>query len=270
MHKIMFYSFKGGTGRTTGTANVGASLAQMGKNVMCIDLDIEAPGLHVVFGVSPREKTIKDYLKFSGKEFSYPEVLINLKEEKNWEISGNLYLLPASIGVETATDYSGTRIKDLLKDLFIKISQDKDLKIDYLLIDSANGYGDMAAYSMALSEHLLLFFKWSRQHLLGTVQISQFFKILIEKREKIADMELTDFSLVASSVPEDPENRLGTIRQSLEENVGKKVISMIPEDIDLKWEEKVLIFNEDKEKINEQYENVARAILDKFEEGKVG
>jgi WD40 repeat protein len=44
-----FYSYKGGTGRTMGLANVAWILASKGKRVLAIDWDLEAPGLHRYF-----------------------------------------------------------------------------------------------------------------------------------------------------------------------------------------------------------------------------
>ncbi|MET3993740.1 MinD-like ATPase involved in chromosome partitioning or flagellar assembly [Bradyrhizobium sp. S3.9.2] len=43
---ITFYSYKGGTGRTMALANVGWILASNGYDVLLIDWDLEAPGLH--------------------------------------------------------------------------------------------------------------------------------------------------------------------------------------------------------------------------------
>ena len=42
---ITFYSYKGGVGRTMALANVAAVLAGWGHRVLCIDWDLEAPGL---------------------------------------------------------------------------------------------------------------------------------------------------------------------------------------------------------------------------------
>ena len=47
-----FYSYKGGTGRSMALANVGVLLAQkwsQSRNVLLIDWDLEAPGLHQFF-----------------------------------------------------------------------------------------------------------------------------------------------------------------------------------------------------------------------------
>ena len=48
--KITFYSYKGGVGRSLALINVATILAHKGKNVACLDYDIEAPGLHTFFG----------------------------------------------------------------------------------------------------------------------------------------------------------------------------------------------------------------------------
>src|SRR5215475_3691777 len=43
---IIFYSYKGGTGRSMGVANVAWILASSGKRVLTVDWDLEAPWLH--------------------------------------------------------------------------------------------------------------------------------------------------------------------------------------------------------------------------------
>ncbi|WP_437753886.1 KGGVGR-motif variant AAA ATPase [Sorangium sp. So ce1389] len=51
---ITFYSYKGGVGRTMALANVAYRLANThGLNVIAVDWDLEAPGLHRFFGLSP-------------------------------------------------------------------------------------------------------------------------------------------------------------------------------------------------------------------------
>ncbi|HND29568.1 MAG TPA: P-loop NTPase, partial [Myxococcota bacterium] len=40
-----FYSFKGGVGRSLAVAHVALALANQGKHVVCMDFDLEAPGL---------------------------------------------------------------------------------------------------------------------------------------------------------------------------------------------------------------------------------
>jgi hypothetical protein len=51
---ITFYSFKGGVGRSMALANIGYLLTtQMGKRVLCVDWDLEAPGLEKYFAGCP-------------------------------------------------------------------------------------------------------------------------------------------------------------------------------------------------------------------------
>ena len=46
---VTFYSYKGGTGRSMGLANVAWLMALSGFKVLVIDWDLEAPGLHRYF-----------------------------------------------------------------------------------------------------------------------------------------------------------------------------------------------------------------------------
>lgn len=49
MHTIAFYSYKGGVGRSLLVANAARYLAMLGKKVVALDLDLEAPGLPYKF-----------------------------------------------------------------------------------------------------------------------------------------------------------------------------------------------------------------------------
>ena len=49
MKTIAFYSYKGGVGRTLALSNIARRLADFGKKVIMLDLDLEAPGLHTKF-----------------------------------------------------------------------------------------------------------------------------------------------------------------------------------------------------------------------------
>lgn len=51
---ITITSGKGGVGKTTATANIGAALAEHGKNVVCLDADIGLRNLDVILGLENR------------------------------------------------------------------------------------------------------------------------------------------------------------------------------------------------------------------------
>lgn len=59
---VSFYSFKGGVGRTTCMGIIAYQLARMGKKVVCVDLDLEAPGVADVLGMPMSELGLMDYL----------------------------------------------------------------------------------------------------------------------------------------------------------------------------------------------------------------
>ncbi len=52
--KIVFTSGKGGVGKTTTTANVGAALAKRGHRVVLVDADIGLRNLDLVLGLEKR------------------------------------------------------------------------------------------------------------------------------------------------------------------------------------------------------------------------
>jgi predicted hydrocarbon binding protein len=63
MQTVVFWSFKGGGGRTLTLANVAGVLARLGKRVLCIDLDLEAPGLPGTLGDSQGREGFVEYAK---------------------------------------------------------------------------------------------------------------------------------------------------------------------------------------------------------------
>src|SRR5215475_15535291 len=46
---VTFYSYKGGVGRSMALANIAVLLARVGKRVLIVDWDLEAPGLDRYF-----------------------------------------------------------------------------------------------------------------------------------------------------------------------------------------------------------------------------
>ena len=57
---ITFYSYKGGTGRSMALANIAWLLASGGQNVLVVDWDLEAPGLHRYFSPFLLDKDLAD------------------------------------------------------------------------------------------------------------------------------------------------------------------------------------------------------------------
>lgn len=115
-------SGKGGVGKTTTTANVGAGLALRGRKVALIDADIGLRNLDVVMGLENR--IVFDLVNVVEKNCKLKQALI---KDKRFE---NLYLLPAA----------QTREKDAIKPEQMKELCDELRKeFDYIIIDSPAG-----------------------------------------------------------------------------------------------------------------------------------
>ena len=78
MKTIVFHSYKGGVGRTITLANMAMVLSRLGKRVIVLDLDVDAPGMHNKFINRCRELKNKeitggyiDYLGYFENKIDY-------------------------------------------------------------------------------------------------------------------------------------------------------------------------------------------------------
>ena len=93
---VTFFSLRGGVGRSTALINAAAILAAEGRRVLCIDMDLEAPGLAALFGVEdqviPETGVVRLLQQLdAGDDIDIARHLIRPQE------SEELYLLPAGI-----------------------------------------------------------------------------------------------------------------------------------------------------------------------------
>ncbi len=91
-----FYSLRGGVGRSTALAYTGRILAANGRKVVCVDMDLEAPGLAALFGqeseVGAEQGVVSLLLQLDqGETPDFASHLIRLDE------SDDLYLVPAGL-----------------------------------------------------------------------------------------------------------------------------------------------------------------------------
>lgn len=119
---IVVTSGKGGVGKTTTSANLGAGLAMSGKKVVLVDADIGLRNLDVVLGLENRiVYNIVDVVEGNCK---LAQALIRDKKNQN------LYLLPAA----------QTRDKDAVNpDQMKELSSDLKKEFDYVIIDCPAG-----------------------------------------------------------------------------------------------------------------------------------
>lgn len=115
-------SGKGGVGKTTATANIGAGLALRNRKVVLIDADIGLRNLDVVMGLENR--IVYDLVNVVEKTCKTKQALI---KDKRFE---NLFLLPAA----------QTREKDAVKPEQMKeLCEELRKEFDYIIIDCPAG-----------------------------------------------------------------------------------------------------------------------------------
>lgn len=120
--KIVITSGKGGVGKTTTTANVGAALAKRGKRVILVDADIGLRNLDLVLGLEKR--IVFDVVEVAEGRCQLRQALI---KDKRFE---SLSVLPAA----------QTRDKDAITEEQFASIVDQAAEIsDYVLIDCPAG-----------------------------------------------------------------------------------------------------------------------------------
>lgn len=119
---IVITSGKGGVGKTTTTANIGAGLAQAGQKVALIDADIGLRNLDVVMGLENR--IVYDLVDVVE---GFAKLKTALIKDKRFD---NLYLLPAA-QTRDKTAVSPEQMRDLVGEL--------KQEFDFVLIDCPAG-----------------------------------------------------------------------------------------------------------------------------------
>ncbi|MBT3222714.1 MAG: septum site-determining protein MinD, partial [Proteobacteria bacterium] len=119
---IVVTSGKGGVGKTTTSANLGAALALQGKRVVVVDADIGLRNLDVILGLENR--IVFDLVQAIEGECRLKQALIRDKRVKG------LYLLPAA----QTRDKNAVGPEDMKK-LIGELKEDHD----YVIIDCPAG-----------------------------------------------------------------------------------------------------------------------------------
>src|SRR5213594_913212 len=161
---IAIHSFKGGTGKTTLSANLATTLAA-NHRVGVMDLDLSGPGLHVIFGLKKGDvkATLTDI--FLG-DASPNDVIIDLST-KYGLTKGGLYFCPASNKVEDMLRLlkSGLEVS-VFQDTLLKVGE--LYKLDYIIVDTHPGVENDTVLAMGCCDALVLVSRVDQQDLFGT------------------------------------------------------------------------------------------------------
>src|SRR5580700_5609709 len=136
---LVVTSGKGGVGKTTSTAAMGAALAQSGKKVVVVDFDVGLRNLDLVMGAERR--VVFDLINVVQGVAKLPQALIRDKRLEG------LWLLPAS----------QTKDKDALTDEGVgNVIAELRKTYDYILCDSPAGIERGAMLAMRFADEALI------------------------------------------------------------------------------------------------------------------
>jgi len=136
---LVVTSGKGGVGKTTTTAALGAALAQGGQNVVVVDFDVGLRNLDLVMGAERR--VVFDLINVVQGVAKLPQALIRDKRLEN------LWLLPAS----------QTRDKDALTDEGVgRVIAELSPRFDWILCDSPAGIERGATLAMRYADEAVI------------------------------------------------------------------------------------------------------------------
>jgi len=283
MKTITFYSYKGGVGRTLALANIAKRLAEFNKKVCLIDFDLEAPGLHHKFKENIGSKGINrglvDYINYFNCNNSTPKLLadyittINFKNNKYKDIdfiaAGNVYsdkYWKTLFSIDWVSMFYKKDSQGVALFVDLKERIKKELKPDYLLIDSRTGISEISGITMSLmADEIVLFAAKNDENLQG---IKQIIKTLAQPENTLSG-KLPKLNFVLCRIPyyDKPEEKnieqravnevdrdLKTFIKDSKLLIKFKKLFIIHSDPTLEIEEKLLMgYQHEKEEDNKQY-----------------
>jgi cellulose biosynthesis protein BcsQ len=194
---LAFYSYKGGVGRSLLLANAARFLVSLGKGVVALDLDFEAPGLHYMLVSEANRASVSEkmggavpYLLATAQGATAPPPL----EDHMFDIpvppesQGWLRLMPAGPAPDrkywTALKQLGEQIRfddpsgqGLLTLLDLHARIEDELKPDYLLIDVRPGVTELGGLATTiLADSVVCAFVASQESLDGTLTVVEALK----------------------------------------------------------------------------------------------
>lgn len=191
---VTFYSFKGGVGRTMALVNIACIFAKKNKNVLVIDWDLDAPGLHTFFTDNIKNESI-GLIEFIAKSIQYQNSNPQAEESDLFEFITNsiepfichnvLSSTPFNLDVIKAGKFDAGYSRKLesinwlsfykSSPYFFKIFANVlEAKYDYIFIDSRTGLSDTGGIcTMLMPQILVLVFALNNQNIKGVTDIAK-------------------------------------------------------------------------------------------------
>jgi MinD-like ATPase involved in chromosome partitioning or flagellar assembly len=212
---VSIHSYRGGTGKSNISANLAYLTARLGKRVAVLDSDLQAPGVHLLFGFDT------DRMPYTLSDFFFnrcglEEAAYNLKGAAELEnIDGSIFLLPSRMTVDAimqiiAEGYDVGKLNDQLDKLI------DELKLDLLFIDTHPGFNEETLLTIAISDALIIVLRPDKQDYHGTAVLA----------EVAGRMAVPRVHMLANKVIGTPDRN--DIIQKIQQSYGYGVIGVLP------------------------------------------
>lgn len=166
---IVIHSYKGGTGKTSISANIAAIYAKNGKNVCLLDYDFRAPSMQVLFKPDINN-TLNDFLE---ERCELNDAITDVSSK--YQLKGHLYIGLADASTESMKDMMTKDRKWEMKALHRTLSGKKklydELDIDFLIFDTSPGVSYSSINALASSDFIILVSKMDDFDMAGTKEM---------------------------------------------------------------------------------------------------
>ncbi len=177
---VGFFSYKGGVGRTLVLCNTALALLQRLRSptgeeygVFCVDLDLPAPGILPIFGVSAKEQRVFHFIFKGpglGQSLKTKATQLELDRPVPIRVLAEEFPDPAAIEYLTSLFYypnanaesGGSSVQVVLN--YFKDRGRIDFLAPFTLIDLGAGYGPLPEHAFRELDHLVVVVRADRQH----------------------------------------------------------------------------------------------------------
>ena len=162
---LAIHSHSGGTGKSTFAANLGTVLASEGRRVCLVDTDVQAPGLHVLLGLSEPDLgcTLSDFLL---GDCEIEEAVHDLDDRLPDGATGSLAMVPSRLSTQVISALVGGGYDAGLLDEGLRILIEK-LSPDVMILDTQAGMNNETMVALSAADTVVLLLRPDEQDLQG-------------------------------------------------------------------------------------------------------